>query len=142
MSAAHAAGGAVVGTAAAAFGRIGELLMLVFVFLLLDYITGILAAANHGELSSGAATRGLYKKSGFIIMIALGFALDTAISALVLRGFALTMPFNLPFGLIMCAWVIFAEAISVTENLHRLGVYIPTKILKFLKISKEKWEEE
>jgi toxin secretion/phage lysis holin len=132
------AGAAVMGTVTAWLGIYWVPLVLIVAFLIMDYVTGFMAACKTCELSSSEATKGLLKKAGFIILTAMGFLLDFAVHWFTAHGLHYELPFNLPFGMVICAWVILTEAVSITENLYKLGVHVPKIFLRFLKIAQEK----
>ena len=119
------------------------LFVLVFFALVMDYITGVLAGRKSEDgLRSDIATKGLYKKAGFLCLLLLGFFLDTAIPYFVYAGLHLDMPFVTPFGVIMAAWIVITEAISIIENLSELGVNVPTWMAKLLRASKDKMDDK
>lgn len=120
------------GLAAAWFGRVWELIVLVLAAILLDYVTGLLAGRANEGLESGRAAKGLYKKVGFLSLQVLGFFLDIAFNHFIALGFNFEMPFDLPIGLIVSAWIVVTEAISICENIQRLGVDIPPWLIKLL----------
>ena len=104
----------------------------------LDYITGVLAAARRGRLNSRSGVKGLYKKLSLFCALALGFFLDTAIPVLAEHGLSAEFAVDLPFALIIAAWVILNESLSVLENLTACGVPLPGAVTKVLKIAGEK----
>jgi toxin secretion/phage lysis holin len=108
----------------------------------LDYLTGVLAAAKRGQLCSKSGLKGIYKKVALFCALALGFFLDAAIPALASSGLSRELPVNLPFGLLIAAWVIIGESISVMENLSRCGVKLPGVLAKVLKIAQERVDKE
>lgn len=121
------------GLAAAWFGRVWELVLLVFAAILLDYITGLMAGRANEGINSKRATQGLYKKTGFIMLLTLGFFLDVAFNYFIAKGFSFKLPFDLPIGLIISVWIVVTEAISICENLERMGVPIPTWLIALLR---------
>ena len=133
---------AVSGLIAAWFGRVWELIFLVFAAILLDYVTGLLAGRANEGINSRRAAKGMYKKTGFILLMILGFLLDTSFNYFIATGFSVKMPFELPIGLIISAWIVVTEAISICENLERLGVPIPAPLLKSLRKTRDGMEEK
>ena len=128
---------AVLGIAAIRTDTVIPLLVFVVFSMLLDYITGMLAGrrSNNG-INSESATKGLYKKAGFLCLFCLGFFLDVAIPFFTYAGLRLEIPFATPFGVIIAAWIVITEAISVIENLSEIGVNVPEWMLKLLKQTK------
>ena len=98
-------------------------------FIILDYITGIVKACYLKELNSKTATKGLFKKLSFILTFVTGWAIDAS--------------FNLPFsvGTIISTWIIVTEIISVFENLAGCGVAVPQFIIEYFKQAKQTIEE-
>lgn len=124
------------GFVAAWFGHVWELAALVFVSIMLDYITGLLAGRATEGLNSKRAKKGLFKKVGFFSLMVLGFFLDVAFNEFVALGFSFEIPFSLPIGLIISVWIVMTEAISICENIQKLGVDIPPWLLNLLVKSK------
>ena len=130
------------GLIAAWFGHVWTLIILAVVAILLDYATGLLAGRINEGLNSKRATRGLYKKVGFLFLLALGFFLDVAFNHFIAQGFnGFQLPFDLPIGLIVSVWIVVTEAISICENLERLGVPIPEALVKLLKRTRDSADE-
>ena len=117
------------------------LILLVIGAAVLDYITGVLAAAKGGEISSGSGIKGLYKKLALFCALALGFFLDAAIPILSEKGLGKEITLSLPFGLIIAAWVVVNESISILENLSSCGIRLPGAISKALKAARGKLGE-
>jgi toxin secretion/phage lysis holin len=110
--------------------------------IILDYTTGLLAGRRNEGLSSWRATKGLYKKMGLLSLLALGFFLDGAINHFVFRGFRFDIPFDLPIALVVTVWIVITEAISIIENIEKLGVTIPRFLTKLLRGTKRKIDKE
>ena len=104
----------------------------------LDYVTGVLAAAKHGLLNSAAGLRGIYRKLALFCALALGFFLDAAVPLLAAHGLSGEFTVSLPFGLLIAAWVMLSECVSVLENLARCGVKLPGVVARVLKIARER----
>ena len=126
------------GLLASRLGHVWPLILLVFAAIMLDYITGMLAGRANEGINSRRAVKGVYKKTGFIILMVLGFLLDTSFNYFIAAGFSTQLPFDLPIGLIISAWIVVTEAISVCENLERMGVPIPDPLLKLLRKTRGK----
>jgi len=110
---------------------------LTFVAICIDYITGIMAGRlSETGLISDKMRKGIYKKVGTIALCFLSLFLDVALDAIVIGNIGFEMPFHLPVAHVVTMWIIITEAISVTENLEKLGVHIPAWLIKFLKKGK------
>jgi toxin secretion/phage lysis holin len=114
------------------------LILLVVGAAVLDYLTGVLAAAKGGALSSGSGIKGIYKKLSLFCALALGFFLDAAIPILSEHGLGKEIEISLPFGLIIAAWVVVNESLSVLENLSSCGVRLPGVVARALKAARKK----
>ena len=87
-------------------------------FVLLDYITGVLAAAVNHELSSEIGAKGIAKKVANILdkeILRQGAAMRT----------------------LVIFFYIANEGLSITENLARMGIVIPRPLRDFLKQLRE-----
>jgi toxin secretion/phage lysis holin len=116
------------------------LILLVTGAAVLDYITGVLAAAKGGVLSSGNGIKGIYKKLALFCALALGFFLDAAIPVL-LSEKGLGSALSLPFGWIIASWVVVNESVSILENLSSCGVRLPDAVARALKAARGKLGE-
>jgi toxin secretion/phage lysis holin len=124
----------VVGITAVRLEIITPLIGFVVFALVMDTITGLLAGRlTPGGLKSRLAALGLAKKTGYLCLLLLGFFLDVAIPYFAYAGLNYTIAFATPFGVIMAAWIVITEAISIIENLSNIGVAVPKWMLKFLK---------
>lgn len=80
----------------------------------LDIVTGVLAAASEGGLSSKVARHGLMHKSAYLACILLALILDNA---------QLVIEVGLPVDLegMVCGYICMIEVLSITENIARLN---------------------
>lgn len=133
---------AVCGALAAFFGQYGLFFALVGIAIILDVVTGIVKAKAIGEgLSSDKATKGFWKKISLFVGLAFGIFLDYAV-ATVLVQVGVTIGLELPFSLIICAYIIINEAISISENLYLTNPdSFPPAVGKLLKVAKGKIED-
>ena len=89
-------------------------------FMLFDYVTGLICATKDKCLSSGIGFNGILKKVTILIVVAVAFALDN------ITGTA---------GLIRSLVIFFyisMEGISILENAARMDVGIPDKLKDML----------
>ena len=90
-------------------------------FILIDYLTGVMAAMAKRQISSEIGFVGILKKILILVMVAMGQLLDQNL---------------LGDGAAMRTAVIFFytanEGISITENLSRLGFPIPARLKSML----------
>lgn len=106
------------------FGEFDIALQCLLVFIALDYISGIIKAYTNKELSSRIGFRGILKKVGVLIIIAVGVLVDRitggsgAVRSLVIYYFVAN------------------EGLSIIENLGQAGLPIPKSIKSALKLLK------
>ncbi|WP_373483820.1 holin family protein [Acetobacterium sp.] len=87
-------------------------------FVVLDYLTGVLAAAAQQRLSSARGCYGILKKILIFMVVGMGHLLDTA-----LLGGA-----GAPLRSAMIFFYLANEGLSILENLAVLGVPIPKRL--------------
>lgn len=101
--------------------------------MVLDYVTGSLAARAHGEWSSKAAREGLWHKLGEIVALLVAALCDIAVRV-VLSTAAAPLIGRIEYQgwivLIVSAWYIFTEFGSILENAAKLGAPIPEWLIK------------
>lgn len=120
-----AAGGAITGYF---FGGWPVLLGVLVAFVAIDYITGILAAATEGQLSSNVGFKGIAKKLAIFFLVAVAHLTDVAIG----QG-----------NIIRDAAIFFYlanELISILENCGRLGLPVPGPLQQAVAVLKRKGE--
>lgn len=101
--------------------------------MVLDYVTGSLAARAHGEWSSKVAREGLWHKLGEIVALLVAALCDIAVRV-VLSTAAAPLIGRIEYQgwivLIVSAWYIFTELGSILENAAKLGAPIPEWLIK------------
>ena len=87
------------------------------VFVVVDYLTGLMAAAMEKKLSSEVGFHGIIKKIVIFCLVAVGHIIDTHI---------------IQNGSVLRTAVIFFylsnEGISILENAARIGIPVPEKL--------------
>lgn len=116
------------------FQMYGTILGLVGVAIIFDTITGVVGAKASGtKITSKKANQGFWKKVGLLLALFFGVFLDLFIPE-ALKFINITLPFNMPFGLIFGCYIIFNEGISICENLDKINpVILPHWVKKLLK---------
>ena len=89
--------------------------------MLLDYITGMIKAYIRAELNSKFGIKGILKKLCYMVMVAVGAAVDYLLRGAVI-GAGITLDVKLFFGMLVTVWLTINELISVMENLAAIGV--------------------
>ena len=119
---------AAVSLVAGLLGASGVAVAIFLTCLVLDYITGSLAARAHGEWSSKAAREGLWHKLGEIVALLVAALCDVALRV-ILSSTAAQLIGDVRYGgyltLIVSIWYIFTELGSILENAAKLGAPIP-----------------
>lgn len=114
------------GTMGAVLGWKGIMLLLLAIVMLLDYISGTLAAKRTGTWSSTVAREGLFHKGGIILVTMCALLADSmfciAIPVIPIAGGLDNPGLFLPLVL---AWYIVTEIGSVLENAVKMGANVP-----------------
>lgn len=100
-------------------------------FVLIDYLTGVMAAIVEHQLSSEIGFKGIFKKVSIFMLVAVGHIID---SKLLGTGTALRTAIILFYS--------SNEGISILENATRMGLPIPKKIKSVLEQLKKDSEED
>lgn len=125
---------------------ITALTMILIILMILDYVTGLLAAKssenNEEKISSKKGIEGIKKKVGYLSLFLISVLLDytlmqvTGIKALTINGIGYGM-----FSLAVTLFLMSNEFISIVENLGRIGVPIPNFLVNAFKELKDKSEK-
>ncbi len=112
------------------FGEMDGLLIALIVFVVVDYITGVMVAVSERKVSSAVGYKGILKKIFLLIMVGVAHVLDAQV---------------MNTGSMLRTAVIFFylsnEGISIIENAGKLGIPVPEKVRKVLEQLKDKEEE-
>lgn len=113
------------------YGEVTGLFWALVAFMVLDYISGILAAISVKKLSSKVGFKGIAKKLLILVFVSVGHITDTY----VLGGIPVAMTAVILF-------YIANEGISIVENATELGLPVPQKIKNVLEQIKNKSGED
>ena len=118
---------AAIGFLTALWGWAGWAVMVWTALILIDYITGSMAAKREKNWSSAIARDGLWHKAGEIFAVLTAALCDIALKVLV-EGSGITFPFEISMIVtpIVLLWYIMTEAGSIIENCGRLGAPVPS----------------
>lgn len=112
-------------------GELDGLLYALITFVVVDYITGLMAAGLEKKLSSGVGFRGIFKKVVIFCLVAVGHIIDTHI---------------IQNGSVLRTAVVFFylsnEGISILENAGRIGLPVPEKLRSVLEQLREEKSDE
>ena len=103
------------------FGGIDGLLQVLIAFSIIDYLTGIIAAALNHELSSRVGFRGIVKKVILFMFVGMAHLLDSY-----LPGDSGSI------RAVVCLFYVVNEGISIIENAEKIGVPIPKPLHNML----------
>ncbi len=95
------------------FGGWSALIQILLAFVVIDYITGVLAAAIGGKLNSNIGLRGIAKKIFIFVIVACGHLVDGALGTQdIVRDAAIY-------------FYIANELLSILENAGEIGLPVP-----------------
>ena len=120
------------------FGQYYLLFVSLMILQITDLITGILAAHKNKELSSVKGNRGIIKKVGQWIAIAIAFYLSTVFIKFGDLLLDIELDFLMLIGWYTLANYIITEIYSILENLTNLGVALPTVLTAGMKLLNDK----
>ena len=102
-------------------GGVDGLLVTLIVFVVLDYITGVMCAIVDKALSSGIGFKGLFRKVLIFALVGIGHVVDTQVIG---EGSTLR-------SAIICFYL-SNEGLSMLENAAHLGLPVPDKLKDIL----------
>jgi len=144
--------GAVAGVIAYLANCIDAVLVVLAIFLVLDYIAGVTLALMQGEFDKRKGVQGAIKKLFYIVLVLLGFLLDFVIST-VSQDAGLAFSTGGFLGLAVTLYLIGNEGLSILESLVGIGLPVPPFLQKafgymkdssgkIVKIPKEEKQDE
>ena len=106
-------------------------LLLPAVMMAADILTGWIQATINGTWDSTKMRKGLYRKSGELLVVLLSYVIYIGIN----------LPVDIPA--FIAGYIVVMELLSVCENLNQAGLPVPTWITKRLnKVAKDLTEED
>lgn len=145
------------GTFATIFAFIGDKLGMIcpalalFTFLMIvDYISGMLAAKREAiehpnnkkyGWNSKKGLIGIYKKIGYIFTVLVALSTDYIIFKFV-EEIGIQYKSNTLFGVLVLIWFINNELLSILENVGRMGVKLPGFLVNILTDLKQDIEKK
>lgn len=113
------------------WGEWSILLKILLAFVIIDYVTGLIASAVEGRLRSKVGLVGIARKVLIFLMVAVANLVDIVLIESGIR--------EEPF--LMMAVIVFYiinELLSITENGGRIGLPIPSQIRQAIEMLKQK----
>ncbi|MCM1024713.1 MAG: phage holin family protein [Prevotella sp.] len=108
------------------FGDLDGLMAALIILIVMDYVSGVIAAAAEKRLSSAAGAKGIAKKVFMLLIVAAANVADINIIG---EGHVLKS--------VTAMFYAANECISIIENAGRLGVPVPKKLLDVLEQLKQ-----
>ena len=112
------------------FGDMAGLMVALIALIILDYISGVIAAAVEKRLSSEVGAKGIAKKIFMLLIVALANIVDINVIG---DGHVLKT--------VTVVFYICNECISLIENAGRIGVPVPKKLLDVLEQLRDKGDK-
>ena len=120
-------------------GSFNELLVVLAIFIVCDYITGTVLALTKGEFSVKKGLLGAVKKLFYLFLVLMGFLVDLLITIVGAR-MGLALATNGAFGIAINCYLIGTEGLSILESLVGLGLPVPGFMKKAMGIIKDSGE--
>lgn len=116
-------------------------LIVLVIAMLADYGTGMAKAWNAGTLCSRTGIRGILKKVGYLVIVAVAMGADYLLRyGLSQVGVHITIEFLI--AAIVIVWLIINELISILENVAAIGAPVPEFLLKLIRKLKAVTEKQ
>ena len=104
---------------------------IVFLLVLIDYVTGVVNAVMHSELSSEKMRRGLGHKFAYLAIICMALIVEYG------SGY-INLGIELPIFIPVCTGVCLIEITSITENCAKINPELSkSNILNIFKVDKK-----
>jgi toxin secretion/phage lysis holin len=101
------------------------LIQVLIAFVVIDFVTGVIAGGIAGQLSSSIGFKGIGKKMLILILVGVSAYLDRLVGQPVFRS-------------MVCMFYIVNESLSILENLGRAGVAYPAKLKSAIEMLNKK----
>ena len=124
--------GAIGGAISKAFGGWNSILTTLCIFMVIDYVTGMLLAivfkkstkTESGTLESGVGRKGIARKGTILLIVLISHRFDSIMGT------------DIIMDCVIMAYII-NEAISIIENVGLMGIHIPKVILEVIDVLKQ-----
>ena len=113
----------------------GVLLLVWIAAMVLDYLSGSLAAHKNGEWDSSRAREGLHHKGGMILVVLVAMLFDACLALVAVNIPVLHMTWPGIIFPVVLVWYIITEAGSILENSIKMGAKVPDWLVRGLKIT-------
>ncbi len=106
-------------------GGYDTLLITLIIFVVMDYLTGVMKAIIEKKLSSSVGFKGIFKKILIFFLIGISVRIDLMLNDIGIRY-------------IVIMFYLINEAISILENAGKMGLPLPPKLNEILESLKQK----
>lgn len=86
-----------------------------FLFIVLDLISGVAAAYARKEVESPKLRQGLWHKVGYVFVMFCSILVEWAMKE------GMNLGFNLPLVMPICVWISLMEIVSILENASKIN---------------------
>ena len=130
---------AAVAGAAAYFQELALPVVVLFLVMVVDYISGMVRSWARGELSSRVGVFGIVKKVAYLLAVVVAIVADWVVQT---AAGQLGVDFGgfFYFGLLVTIWLILNECISILENISEIGVPLPAFLVALIQKLKKTTE--
>ncbi|HHV32263.1 MAG TPA: phage holin family protein [Clostridiales bacterium] len=123
------------------FGILAVPVIVLVLFNIADYITGILAAKYRNQaISSYRGFRGIAKKICMWLLVGVGAAIDWLLTYSAEQA-GINFHFGYVVACFVAVWLICNEIISILENVNDIGAPMPAFLMQIVKNLKKKVED-
>ncbi len=136
------AAGMIVSIMTAIFGIYWYIFAAYLLFNIMDWLTGWYRSRQKKTESSSAGLRGIIKKLGYWIIIAVAFLMSNVFVRLGTDILGINLDFLLMIGWFTLACLMVNEARSILENLVECGYDVPAVLVTGLKVADEMINKE
>ena len=118
-------------------GCLNEIVIILALLVVMDYILGIAAVFMQSKQFDGnLALKGAFKKALYAFVIVLGYLGDYLIRYMT-EGFGVVIPVKALLGTAVTLYLIGTEGFSIIKNLVLVGVPVPDWFAKFFGLVKD-----
>ena len=135
---------AAVAGAAAYFRELAPSVVVLFLVMVVDYVSGMVRSWTCGELCSRIGVLGIIKKVAYLLGVVVAIVADWVVQT---AAGQIGVDFGgfFYFGLLVTIWLVLNECISILENISEIGVPLPpflvTLIQKLKKTTEDRGED-
>lgn len=114
------------------WGWFGWLVLAWFACMVIDVITGVMAAAQGGKWSSSVMKEGIAGKAGCMFTALVALIFDALLGLILTQfpGIALPFDYTVLFCPVVIVWYALAEMGSIVENAGSMGAPVPPWLTK------------